>query len=97
MVENMSFFVCPNCNARHDIFGSGGAQRRAAELGVPFLGRGADPDGPASPGRPRARSCGIRRAHRRSLPGIDLPQFRRQSGGSRHRRRPALPTLPVLG
>ena len=38
MVENMSFFLCPNCNARHDIFGSGGARRRAAELGVPFLG-----------------------------------------------------------
>jgi ATP-binding protein involved in chromosome partitioning len=38
MVENMSFFVCPDCNARHDIFGSGGAKRRAAELNVPFLG-----------------------------------------------------------
>ena len=25
MVENMSFFLCPNCAARHDIFGSGGA------------------------------------------------------------------------
>ena len=38
MVENMSFFLCPNCNARHEIFGSGGARRRAAELDVPFLG-----------------------------------------------------------
>jgi ATP-binding protein involved in chromosome partitioning len=38
MVENMSFFVCPNCTARHEIFGSGGARRRAAELNVPFLG-----------------------------------------------------------
>jgi ATP-binding protein involved in chromosome partitioning len=38
MVENMSFFVCPNCNARHEIFGNGGATRRAAELEVPFLG-----------------------------------------------------------
>ena len=38
MVENMSFFICPGCNARHEIFGSGGAKRRAAELGVPFLG-----------------------------------------------------------
>ena len=38
MVENMSFFLCPNCNSRHDIFGSGGAKRRAAELDVPFLG-----------------------------------------------------------
>jgi ATP-binding protein involved in chromosome partitioning len=38
MVENMSYFVCPNCEQRYDIFGSGGAQRRAAELEVPFLG-----------------------------------------------------------
>jgi ATP-binding protein involved in chromosome partitioning len=38
MVENMSHFVCPSCNKRYDIFGSGGAQRRAAELEVPFLG-----------------------------------------------------------
>jgi ATP-binding protein involved in chromosome partitioning len=38
MVENMSYFLCPNCGQRYDIFGSGGAQRRAAELDVPFLG-----------------------------------------------------------
>jgi ATP-binding protein involved in chromosome partitioning len=38
MVENMSFFLCPDCGSRHDIFGSGGARRKAAELGVPFLG-----------------------------------------------------------
>jgi ATP-binding protein involved in chromosome partitioning len=38
MVENMSHFICPNCHSRHDIFGSGGAQRKAAELNVPFLG-----------------------------------------------------------
>jgi ATP-binding protein involved in chromosome partitioning len=38
MVENMSYFVCADCNRRYDIFGSGGAQRRAAELEVPFLG-----------------------------------------------------------
>src|SRR4029079_3878805 len=38
MVENMSGFVCPDCGKRYDIFGSGGAQRRAKELNVPFLG-----------------------------------------------------------
>ena len=38
MVENMSGFVCPDCGKRYDIFGSGGAKRRAAELGIPFLG-----------------------------------------------------------
>lgn len=38
MVENMSGFVCPDCNKRYDIFGSGGAKHRAEELGIPFLG-----------------------------------------------------------
>ncbi|HEX5471638.1 MAG TPA: Mrp/NBP35 family ATP-binding protein, partial [Lacipirellulaceae bacterium] len=38
MVENMSYFICPDCGRRYDIFGSGGARRRAAELDVPFLG-----------------------------------------------------------
>ena len=38
MVENMSFFVCPNCDDRHDIFGSGGAKKKAGELSIPFLG-----------------------------------------------------------
>ena len=38
MVENMSGFVCPDCGKRYDIFGSGGAKRRAAEMGIPFLG-----------------------------------------------------------
>jgi ATP-binding protein involved in chromosome partitioning len=38
MVENMSYFVCPDCGKRYDIFGSGGARRRAGELEVPFLG-----------------------------------------------------------
>lgn len=38
MVENMSYFTCPDCGKRYDIFGSGGAKRRAAELDVPFLG-----------------------------------------------------------
>ncbi len=38
MVENMSYFLCPNCGKRYDIFGSGGAERRASELEIPFLG-----------------------------------------------------------
>ena len=38
MVENMSYFLCPTCNTRHEIFGSGGARRRAAEMEVPLLG-----------------------------------------------------------
>jgi ATP-binding protein involved in chromosome partitioning len=38
MVENMSYFLCPDNGKRYDIFGSGGAKRRAEELGIPFLG-----------------------------------------------------------
>ena len=38
MVENMSYFLCPDNDKRYDIFGSGGAKKRAAELDVPFLG-----------------------------------------------------------
>jgi ATP-binding protein involved in chromosome partitioning len=38
MVENMSSFIAPDTGKRCDIFGSGGAQRRAAELEMPFLG-----------------------------------------------------------
>jgi len=38
IVENMSGFVCPECNTTHDIFGSGGAKACAEQLGVPFLG-----------------------------------------------------------
>jgi Mrp family chromosome partitioning ATPase/predicted Fe-Mo cluster-binding NifX family protein len=39
VVENMSGFVCPKCGERTDIFKSGGGERMAGELGVPFLGR----------------------------------------------------------
>ncbi len=38
MVENMSYFLCPDNNKRYDIFGHGGAKKRAEELDVPFLG-----------------------------------------------------------
>jgi len=38
IVENMSYFLCPDCGGRHDIFGHGGARAEAERLGVPFLG-----------------------------------------------------------
>jgi ATP-binding protein involved in chromosome partitioning len=38
IVENMSYFLCPHCGARSDIFGHGGARAEAERLGVPFLG-----------------------------------------------------------
>ena len=38
IVENMSYFLCPQCGTRSDIFGYGGARREAERHGVPFLG-----------------------------------------------------------
>jgi ATP-binding protein involved in chromosome partitioning len=38
LVENMSFYCCPNCGHRADIFGHGGAKTEAARLGTEFLG-----------------------------------------------------------
>lgn len=38
VVENMSGFICPDNGKRYDIFGHGGARRKAEELSVPFLG-----------------------------------------------------------
>lgn len=39
LVENMSFYECPNCHHEADIFGRGGGETMAEELQVPFLGR----------------------------------------------------------
>lgn len=38
IVENMSYFQCPHCGTKSDIFGHGGARHEADKLGVPFLG-----------------------------------------------------------
>ena len=38
IIENMSYFQCPHCGTRSDIFGHGGARHEAERLGVPFLG-----------------------------------------------------------
>ena len=38
IIENMSYFACPSCGERTDIFGHGGAREEAARLGVDFLG-----------------------------------------------------------
>jgi ATP-binding protein involved in chromosome partitioning len=96
MVENMSFFLCPNCHARHDIFGSGGAKRRAAELAVPFLGE-----------VPIVTELRIGADQGRVSAALDEPSVgsyleaicRNFVGNlvARHRQHPVLPTLPVLG
>jgi ATP-binding protein involved in chromosome partitioning len=38
IVENMSYFLCPHCGGRSDIFSHGGARLEAEKLGVDFLG-----------------------------------------------------------
>ena len=38
MIENMSYFVCPHCGERSDVFDHGGGRTTAERMGVPFLG-----------------------------------------------------------
>ncbi len=38
VVENMSYFACPHCQGRIDVFGHGEGERMAQQFGVPFLG-----------------------------------------------------------
>jgi ATP-binding protein involved in chromosome partitioning len=39
LLENMSFFVCPDCGHESDVFGTGGGEALATDLSLPFLGR----------------------------------------------------------
>jgi ATP-binding protein involved in chromosome partitioning len=63
IVENMSYYVCPQCGHREDIFKHGGGERTAKQLGVPFLGEipldpkvtiGGDAGRPIVAGEPRS-------------------------------------------
>ena len=38
IVEHMSYFVCPHCGGRSEIFAHGGAKAEAQKMNVPFLG-----------------------------------------------------------
>jgi ATP-binding protein involved in chromosome partitioning len=38
VVENMSYFICPHCNQRTDIFSTGGGKNEAEKQAIPFLG-----------------------------------------------------------
>ena len=70
LVENMSYFIAPDTGTRYDIFGSGGAERAATDLGMEFLGavplvmairEGSDAGEPpmaASPDAPEATALG---------------------------------------
>jgi ATP-binding protein involved in chromosome partitioning len=39
IVENMSFFTCPDCGKETEIFRRGGGQKESARLGIPLIGR----------------------------------------------------------
>ena len=39
VIENMSYYVCPHCGEKSELFLSGGGERLAGELGVPLLGQ----------------------------------------------------------
>ncbi len=61
IVENMSGLVCPHCGESIDLFKTGGGERAATEMGVPFLGRiPIDPRivTAADAGRPFAEGAG---------------------------------------
>src|SRR5208337_2921161 len=95
MVENMSFFICPACSARHEIFGSGGAKRRAAEMETPVLGE--------VPLDTQLRILGDEgrvfasfdhapmRAYLEAIPHTLVSNLARA-----RRRQPVMPTLPLL-
>jgi ATP-binding protein involved in chromosome partitioning len=95
MIENMSFFQCPGCGERHEIFGSGGASRRAGELGIPFLGE-----------VPISSALRIDADAGRAAGAFDQPEMQPYleaicrnlvvNLAARHRARPAAPTLPIL-
>jgi len=38
LVENMSYFICDNCNQKHFIFSNDGAKKEAEKFQIPFLG-----------------------------------------------------------
>ncbi len=38
IIENMSYYICPHCHQRDDVFGHGGGKQEAERLEVPFLG-----------------------------------------------------------
>jgi ATP-binding protein involved in chromosome partitioning len=68
VIENMSYFLCPHCGERTDIFAHGGAERESKRLSVPFLGEipidagisaGGDRGVPVAAGRPESEIAGV--------------------------------------
>ena len=95
MVENMSYFLCPGCNKRYDIFGSGGAKRRAEDLNIPFLGE--------VPINIRIREHGDSGQTAENFNDVDSAPFLEgisyrlvKNLAQQHKAQPPLPTLSIL-
>jgi ATP-binding protein involved in chromosome partitioning len=68
VIENMSYFLCPHCGGRSEIFGHGGARKACGEMGLRFLGEvplqmalreasdAGEPLAARDPGAPAARA-----------------------------------------
>jgi ATP-binding protein involved in chromosome partitioning len=76
IVENMSYFICPHCGERSELFGHGGARHEAERLGVPFLGEvpldmairtTSDAGTPIVAAEPEGKSAAIYRAIARNV------------------------------
>ncbi len=95
MIENMSFFICPDCDSRHEIFGCGGARQRAAELDVPFLGEvPLDVELRILADRGKIGSAW---EHEQAKPYLEaICDNLVRNLVSRNRQQPAMPTLPIL-
>ncbi|TWT77732.1 Flagellum site-determining protein YlxH [Posidoniimonas polymericola] len=95
IVENMSYFLCPDNNKRYDIFGTGGARAKAEELSVPFLGelpinigiRQRGDDGQTAGNLTDQETAqGFEQIARQMVRNI----------ARQHEQAPAMPSLPVL-
>ena len=92
VIENMSYYACPDCGHESDIFGRGGGDGVASELGVPFLGQiplyapiraGSDEGVPivmAEPDSPAARAfCQVAE---RTAAQVSIASFERTAAGA---------------
>lgn len=84
VIENMSYFDCPGCGQRHDIFGSGGSRTAAEQLGLPLLA--------TLPLEPAVRAGGDEGRPSVLDPNSRVGQALRQAAGTLYA---ALPESPV--
>lgn len=95
LIENMSHFVCPVCRTESDIFGKGGGEALAADMGVPFLGRipiyepiriGGDTGIPIVVGEPKSvAGQGFRAAAEQLAAQVSIASFKKT----------AIPLMPI--